>query len=230
MQPTRLDGGDAVHYAWPLSVEPGDRPELVDLHETISCTTASVTRLGWGVDLVSAHASLVSTAELAALPGRRWQPVRDGGSDATVLRVPLTGSLADLERRHASFLARMTNGRFDPVPPLSGFALVPYADDTRPPGGPFAVFSLLKPDASGYRVYDLVRDGMRVAGMLRHAAADSSLGAALGWSEETMRRTVLGHGEAQNGVRGHVPVNGPRVAFLPLPSLEHRPRNRTRGR
>ena len=228
VQPTRLEGDPAVHYAWPLSNGHESWGELNGWQEAIFSTTASITHLGWGIDLVAAHAAVISEEELGALPGRRWRPVRGGGNDTPVLRVPVVGTLADLERRHAAFLARTARGRFDPVPPLSGFAMVPYADEARPSEVPSAVFSLLKPDASGYRLYDSVRDGMRVAGMLRHAAADPALGSALGWDQETVRRTVLGHTEAENESGGHLPVDGPRVAFLPLPSLEHRASDRGR--
>ena len=39
-------------------------------------------------------------------------------TDTSFLRVPVVGTLADLERRHAAFLARTARGRFDPVPPI----------------------------------------------------------------------------------------------------------------
>ena len=215
VQPTRLEDGAAVCYTWPLPDAPEERAGFADAREAIFALTESITHLGWGVDLVTAHAAVVTDEELNAMPGSRWRPAQGGSRHSWRVAVP--GTLAGLERRHAAFLDRMSGGHFSPVPPLAKYALVPYADDAAPAAPSTAVFSLLRPDASGYRVYDPVRDGMRVAGMLRHAAADPALAAALGWDEEKVRRTVLGHTGPPNG-GAHVPVDGPRLAFLPLPS------------
>ena len=214
--PTRLADGAAVCYAWPLPADaPEERAGFAGVGEAIFAAAGSITHLGWGVDLVAAHAAVVTDEELNALPGLRWRPASGGSSRPW--RVAAPGTLAGLERRHAAFLDRMSGGRFAPVPPLAEYALVSYADDTAPAAPPMAAFSLLQPDASGYRVYDPVRDGMRAAGMMRHAAADPALAAALGWDAERVRRTVLGH-DRPPGDGAHVPVDGPRVAFLPLPS------------
>ena len=217
VRPTRLLDGDAVHYLWPLPEPPDD---FLPHREILFATVGSVTHLGWGVDMVVGHAATLTEPEAAALPGCRWQPIPDGSDNP--LRIPVAGTLADLESKHAAFLNRTAGGRFSPVPPLSRFSLVSYLDSAAPLPPPTAAFSLLQPDASRSRVFDPVRDGMRVAGMLRHAASQDGIVAALGWDEEKRRREVLGHGEAP-GSGAHVPVDGPRVAFLPLPSLEYRP-------
>jgi CRISPR-associated protein Csb2 len=212
VRPIRMLDGDAVHYLWPLSDLPPD--------DALFAAVGSITHLGWGVDMVVAHAAILTAPEAAALPGQRWQPIAGGGDNP--LRVPAAGTLADLEAKHAAFLNRTSGGHFSPVPPLFCYAVVNYADSAAPAQPPMAAFSLLQPDASGYRIFDPVRDAMRVAGMLRHAASQPHLMAALGWDEEKRRRTVLGHGEAPGG-GAHMPVDGPRIAFLPLPSLEARP-------
>ena len=211
VRPTRLLDGDAVHYLWAMSNRPPD--------DTLFETVPSITHLGWGVDMVVAHAAILTAAEAAALPGQRWQPT--DGTDDNLLRVPVAGTLADLANKHAAFLNRTSGGRFSPVPPLSRYALQSYVDAAAPISPPTAAFSLLRPDASGYRIFDPVRDAMRVAGMLRHAASATQIAAALGWDEEKKNRVILGHGEAPGNA--HVPVAGPRIAFLPLPSLEARP-------
>ena len=216
MRPTHLLGGEAVHYLWSL---PGSPDEFPAQRETLFATVSSITHLGWGVDMVVAHAATLSDAEAAALPGQRWRPSGDG--DGARLRVPVAGTLADLEHKHAAFLLRTAGGHFAPVPPLAKFRLVSYADDSAPPRAPTAAFSLLQPDASGYRIYNPARDTMRVAGMLRHAAGHKKIAAALGWDDAKSRRAVHGHGEETRG-GAHVPVDGPRIAFLPLPSLEAR--------
>src|SRR5262249_46786113 len=43
---------------------------------------------------------------------------------------------------------------------------------------------------------------------------------ALGWSPQKQAAFILGHGE--NVGESHVPVKGPRLAFIPLPSIESR--------
>ena len=211
MRPTRLLDGDAVHYLWPLADLPPD--------DTLFATVPSISHLGRGVDMVAAHAAILPAPEAAALPGQCWQPVKGDGDNP--LRVPVAGTLADLAHQHAAFLNRTSGGHFSPVPPLSRYALVGYVDSAAPTPPPTAAFSLRRPDASGYRVFDPVRDAMRVAGMLRHAASGDRLMAALGWDAEKKNRVILGHGASPGSA--HVPVDGPRVAFLPLPSLEKRP-------
>ncbi len=88
------------------------------------------------------------------------------------------------------------------------------------PSRSIAAFSVMKTDASGYRPFDTVRNGLRVAGMMRHAAGSDEIARALEWTPEKVARFVLGHGESPG--ESHTPVTGPRLAFLPLPSIERR--------
>jgi CRISPR-associated protein Csb2 len=212
---TRLQGGDAVHYLWLLSESDLDFPQV----EAILLTaTRSITHLGWGIDMVAADASVISAEEAEKLSGQCWQPSDD--DSGTSLRVPRTGTLENLIRKHAAFLGRASADTFRPVPPLSAFAIQTYRSSTMPPRIPFAAFSLLAPNVEGYRSFDPVHQGKCVAGMLRHLASDKSIMHALGWPLEKVNRLVLGHAEPEG--QPHVPVDGPRLAFLPLPSLEYR--------
>ena len=220
VRPTRLSGGDAVHYLWPLSENDSDFPLV---HDVLSATTRSVTHLGWGVDMVTAEASVISDVETAKIVGERWRPTESDSS--TLLRVPIKGTLNDLNHKHKSFLNRAGGDTFRPVPPLSVFRNVAYENQTQPSRIPYAAFSLLQPDASGYRPYDPVRNGMRVAAMMRHIAGDVSIMTALGWPKDKINHFVFGHGEVGGG--SHIPVDGPRLAFIPLPSIEARGKNRS---
>jgi CRISPR-associated protein Csb2 len=213
VQPMRLIGGEAVHYLWPLP----DGDAAFSQHRPLLQECARVmTHLGWGVDMVVANAPVISDEEAEQLSGQHWQPTVSDSRN--VLRVPVAGTLEDLKRRHAAFLQRVHPDSFAPVPPLSKYRLMNYLASGKPPATAYAAFGLLTPNASGFRPFDPVRNGMRVAGMLRHAASSEALAAALGWPTEKMKRLVLGHSERDG--EAHVPVDGPRLAFIPLPSIE----------
>lgn len=220
IRPTRLIGDDAVYYLWPVAE--GDKG-FAEIRESLFASVRSITHLGWGVDMVMAEAFVTTEVDAEKLSGQRWRPTDNGSGSA--LRVPVCGTLDDLKRKYAAFLRRAGAASFAPVPPLSKFRIVGYANDALPAQVPFAAFELRKADGSGFRPFDPVRNGMRVAAMMRHAASDPALGAALGWSKEDIDRLVLGHGEKRG--EKHVPVDGPRLAFVPLPSIESRGRGRS---
>jgi len=153
------------------------------------------------------------------LIGERWEVCLNGGG--TTLRVPSAGTIDDLNRRHHAFLNRVNaNGEFAPVPALSVFGIATYRSDLEVVSLPQAVFVLRQSDDRGFRGFDPARRGMHVAGMLRHLASLPEITRGVGWDEEDTRRIILGHGEAR-GER-HQPPSTPRIAFLPLPSLERR--------
>ncbi len=216
VRPTWLpEKNTAVHFLWPVTA---DDPGFA-AHREILCSAArSITHLGWGIDMVAAEACVIGDADVALLCGERWRATEDHAG--TLLCVPVTGTLEDLKRKHTAFLSRTSGGSFKPVPPLSAFRLAAYRRDDEPPRVPFVAFSILKMDGSGFRPFDPVRNGMRVAGMVRHAAGATSITAALGWSKEKSNRMVLGHGEPEG--TAHIPVDGPRFGFVPLPSIEFR--------
>lgn len=205
---TRLTG-EIVYYLYPL---PADDCSHLD---ELTALARSITHLGWGVDMVAATASVLSDEEANRLPGERWLPQRGGG---TALRVPVAGTLAALDARHAAFLNRLGPEGFRPVPPLTAFATVAYRRDTEAAPRPVAAFQLLKLDASGFRPFDEHRPAV-VAGMLRRVT-DLAAEAA-GWSDELRRGFVHGHGGGPHRqAQGADGLN--RFSYLPLPSLERR--------
>jgi CRISPR-associated protein Csb2 len=217
VRPTNLPaGGDAVHYLWTLRAAD---PKVEKHKEVLFAAARSITHLGWGVDMVAANASIVSEADAVKLPGERWQPT--GDPSPTGYRVPNKGTLNALIAKHHAFLNRISpEGGFIPVPPLSDFDVVGYRRATDPPRRAIAAFSLLRPDASGFRPLDTASKGMEVAAMMRHAASSESVARALGWSPEKVATFVLGHGEPIG--ESHVPFLGARLAYIPLPSIEAR--------
>ncbi len=204
VRPLRLPGEAAVHYAWPIDGDASAAPPLV-------AAARGVVALGWGVDLVVGDGAVVDAARLDELAAtlKVWQPRSDGRCR---LRVPIEGTLPDLERRHAAFLARtsLADPTLRPPPPLSIFETTRYARTDQQRLTDIAGFTLMRVDADGFRAFDTARRGMAVAGMLRHAVRTAAERA--GWDEARVHASVLGHGDG----------DAPRLLLVPVPSIEPR--------
>jgi len=210
VRPTHLRNGASVHYLFPLA---GDSCPHFDI---LVAAARSITHLGWGVDMVAGNASIISEEEEAKLPGERWRSTEDTSTDG--YRVPIEGTLDALMEKHAAFLDRIGPEGFNPVPPLSVFRVIGYLRTTEPAQRPFAAFSILKPDASGLRSFDTTRRTRDVAGMVRHAVADTAL--RHGWSNEQIN--VFVHGKTPDGERPASGEKSPdRFLYLPLPTINH---------
>jgi CRISPR-associated protein Csb2 len=171
--------------------------------------------------LVVANASIISEAEGSALIGERWMPTDEAGGVS--LRVPVPGTLTDLKERYTAFLNRISltkNAVFKPVPPLSQFGIATYRRESEMSLPPYAVFALRKPDDSGFAAFSPTRRALHLSGMLRHAAKQEDFAKPLGWDNKKINEFVLGHGEEKGDK--HAPVEGPRLVFIPLPSIEWR--------
>lgn len=209
---------DAVHYLYPVD---SAHSEFRAHQETLRAATRSITHLGWGIDMVIGDAKILTDSEAAELAGERWFPCVHGAGRA--LRVPKRGTLDDLLRKHGAFLDRLPlrlpgEPSFQPVSPLSVFALVAYRRTTDPAPRPFAVFKLLQPGTSDYRAFDPVRDTAVVAGMVRHALAQlANTQRPFGWQDAEIGRIVLGH-DINGRVTRSEPFE-PRFAYLPLPTI-----------
>ena len=217
VRPVLLEG-DTTHYIWRL---PDLSEQVLEDVRLLSETATSVVALGWGLDLTIGRGALLSDREMDSLPGERWLPAK--ASEGKGLRVPVEGTLEDILRRHRGFRERLGPSGFVPPPLLSFYTTVDYRRATDPPVRPLVAFSLLRPNANGYRPFDSARGGLRVAGMTRSAvktAAEQSE-----WPESKIASFVLGHGEP-NGTCGHVSVGPMRFAYLPLPSIEARNKRR----
>lgn len=209
---TILDG-DAVHYLFPAVK---DDPELVKHKETLVAAARSITQLGWGIDMVAAEACILTEREAANIAGQRWLPTEDSG--AVGLRVPVKGTLDDLNRKHHDFLHRLArdargNESFSPVPPLSAFRVVGYRRASASPTHRYAAFRLRHPMEDRAAVFATTRAN-HVAAMTRHATA--KLAQEQGRQMEWIDSYVHGH-------RGETEQSLPRFSYLPLPSIERRP-------
>lgn len=222
VQPTRLTVGDTVHYVWTVPDDPSN--EMLGHLETLSVLASQLVSLGWGIDLVAGRGRVIPAAMGGEFAGETWSPVDAG---ANRLRLPVSGTLDALTSRHAEFLSRCDRGNFTPVPPLrvDRFAVSGYRRETDAAMRPVAAFQLLEPkEANGFRAFDL-RRSCTVAAMLRHATKLAAEDARR--PSDWIAQFVLGHGEAASAEQ-HEPVGRKRFAYLPLPSLEGRGKDKSR--
>jgi CRISPR-associated protein Csb2 len=200
----RLPEDAVVHYAWKL--DDGESP----VQELITAARG-VVALGWGIDLVVGDGAIVDDAQFAKLAAslKLWQTRDDGFRE---LRVPVEGTLADLERRHAAFLCRtsLEDPTLRPPPALSIFSTESYARADQPRFVDTACFTLMRVQSDNLRAFDLSRRGMAVSGMLRHTVRVAAERA--GWGEARVNATVLGHGDGHEN----------RLLLIPVPSIEPR--------
>jgi len=215
IRPMVFPSEGAIHYLWPIAELP---PGLDEYRDVFFQAVESITHIGWGVDLVVASASVIPSTAIAECDGEMWHPCDD--SPSAELRTPKSGTFDDLARRHQAFLNRVTASGFAPVPPLSDYLVTGYRRDSDSVTAPHAIFALRSLDGASYKVFDTARRSLHVAGMLRHAASQPDFLRSVGLSDEEGRGLVLGHGESKG--ESHLGVTGPRLAVLPLPSLEFR--------
>jgi CRISPR-associated protein Csb2 len=214
---THLAGG-VIHYLYPL---PNDSsPHLV----VLKAAARSITHLGWGIDMTAADADIISEADVAKLPGHRWRIVPGGG---VPLRVPKSGTLDDLIRKHKDFLNRLSSDGFRPVAPLRCFDVVGYHSPTvvglPTPPRPLIAFEIHRTiedqereenaGKSRFLPFHHVRRVATVAGMVRHATA--TVARRIGWVSEDVERRIEGHGDGRDGQA----TTDDRLMFLPLPSI-----------
>ncbi|MDP2320182.1 MAG: type I-U CRISPR-associated protein Csb2 [Acidobacteriota bacterium] len=204
VRPQRLPEDAVVHYAWQLDDDASAAPVLI-------AAVRGVVALGWGVDLVVGDGAVVDGARLAGLSAtaKVWEPRSDG---RRMLRAPIGGTLDDLERRHAAFLARTSfaDPTLRPPAALSSFAITNYARADHPRLSDIAGFTLMRVESDNFRAFDTARRGMAVAGMLRHAVRTAAERA--GWDEARVNASVLGHGNGEEA----------RLLLVPVPSIEPR--------
>lgn len=197
------DRGETVHYAWPIADENGRGAA------SLLCDQARhLLALGWGIDQVVGQGRILTKAEVAALPGRQWRPWRHPRPGQAVWRVPMPGSLDDLEQSYNSFLRRIEGLRYNPPRKPSRFNTVLYLTSTTLPPRFYAAFEL--PEDVSFPQ----EKANAVAAMLRSLACRLA-------KADSHRFP----GDAETYVAGHVrEKNGdtpPRFSYLPLPTIGH---------
>jgi len=201
VRPVHLDGNE-VHFVYRL-------PNLTCPHfDVIRDVVRSITHLGWGIDVVVADAKLLSTDDVSRLEGVRWVTANSGG---IALRVPKSGTLDDLVRKHYDSLNRLTENDFRPVPPLKNYSVGRFRRDSDLESRPYCVFQILKPDASGYRAFNPSNRTRDVAAWIRHAVGE----VCKDWAD--LASFVHGHGA--NGGPNESANSSNRFQYLPLPTI-----------
>jgi CRISPR-associated protein Csb2 len=210
VRPTRFPDNSTLYYLWQLP-DPWSEEHRPHAEKLIS-TARSIVALGWGIDLVAAHAQLLAQEQLSGLlqTGEVWQPFEAPASLS--LRVPSSETLDALISRHDGFLKRLQTGTFTPVPPLTAYRLVFYRRTSDPPPRPFAPFRLRHPIEDRAAVFSVTKAN-HVAAMTRHLVAQ--IAEPQGKSNDWIDRYVHGHRQPADDTE-------PRFSYLPLPSLERR--------
>jgi CRISPR-associated protein Csb2 len=200
-RPHRLLDGDTVCYLWPINEENRQHAELV-------CQESrNLLALGWGIDQVVGNGRILTDAEASALPGQRWLPWKIHRPGEQAWRVPIAGSLENLERVHQSFLQRVDGRQYHPPLRFSRFNTVYYLGVNTLPPRSYAVFEL--PEGVAFRQ----EDAAKVAAMLRSVASRCAKG-----------DTHEFPGGSETYVAGHAgqgKQTPPRFSYLPLPSIGH---------
>ncbi len=219
------EGEDApLSFVWSVEKLDGDP----SLHiGRLKDAAASLTHLGWGIDMAAADARLLSAEEVEKLPGESYQPVDE--ETGFQLRVPISGTFEALKNRHHNeFLKRIRIERkeqtFHPVPKITTFCNRYYltANKSRKPRVvAFALLPRKQNTNARFQAFDPVEQGTAVAAMIRHLVSETEFHKQLGWKPEQLAM-LHGHGETENDGRSRQPVSGPRLAIFPLPTIEPR--------
>ena len=215
VRPTLLQGDACVHLLWLLGEHLDSA--VVEHADRLAAVATSIVVIGWGVDLVVGEARLVDEVAVASLAGELWEPQARAGADG--LRVPVSGTLEALCERYRAVCRRISPDGLLPTPPLTRYTTVTYRRAGDRPPRPAVVFALHDPDADRLRPFDAARQGLTVAGMMRHAVDQAAK--ATGWSAEKIATVVLGHGE-QHGEPESIPAGSQRFSYLPVPTIEAR--------
>lgn len=211
VRPSQVKDGAEVHFVYAITESEG-----VDFSALIEAARA-LTHLGWGIDQVAGNAAILDDIGIAGIAGESWLPVYGHASVRT--RIPTLGTLDDLKRRYAGFLARIGPEGFKPVPMLTAFTVVGYRRATDPVGRPCAAFALRTMDGQSFKAFDPIRRTRDVAGMMRHAVAD--MAKRQGWAEARINTFV--HGKSVDGAKLASGVPSPdRFSYLPIPTVNHR--------
>jgi len=210
IRPTVLDGPPKVEYLWPI--EPGQESHA----KVIADLARHIRAVGWGIDLAIGHGQ-IADAPSAVTDGLSMLHARPSGVGGGVaLRVPVAGSLDSLEAAYQASLNRIRAGgevHDQPTPPVCEKRVYGMS-----PARPFCAFAFQTHDEEvvPFRPLQI----KELVGLVRHAAACDAVRLAA----ETLNASLPPDQaiDVDQTVLGHPPDGpGPRLSFLPLPSIGH---------
>jgi CRISPR-associated protein Csb2 len=183
--------GPHVEYSWQV-----DANEAAAMTAPLRRAAWCLHTLGWGVDIAFADVAAQAGA------GAVYQPALSGDLHA----VPMAGTLDDLQRTYARFAARASGKGVDTHTRPSMLRMQAYrrADEIF---RPTVTFMLMELDGDRTKAVAW-EDCMKVAGWLRHAAADALRGE---YDPTFIERYVQGHTED--------PRKDARISYIPVPSI-----------
>ena len=196
-----------LHYVW--SIPEQDWPAASKYTGVLSRECQHLMALGWGIDQVVGDGKVLTSEEVIRLPGERWQPWLTDASGMGRLRVPVEGSLQDLDTVHEAFCNQLDGGSYVRPHRLSRFKHVRYVKTVNLPRRPYAAFEL--PEGVSCRP----ETANAVAAMLRSLAC-----------REQNRNDFRDHfgDDTEVYLAGHVnseKCTPPRFSYLPLPTIGH---------
>lgn len=210
-RPHCMIGGQTVHYLWPI--REGEWPSAQSYAAVLCSEARHLLALGWGIDAVVGNGRALTDDEARALRGEHWRPWAGHRSSSGTRRVPVPGTLDDLERAHESSLESVDGNLYRPPRKPSVFNAVTYLKVTGVPPRPYAAFTLEPLFGVSRRPAFRHVDAVKVAAMLRHAACETAKSDSYEFPGGSVRY-VAGHTSDRNDA-------SPRFSYLPLPTTGH---------
>lgn len=207
IQGSLADEPQTLYYLWAIPEE--EWATASQYANLLSRESQHLMALGWGIDQVVGNGRIITADEAGQLSGERWQPWTDALHSPHRLRVPMEGSLEDLDAVYTSFCTQLDGGVFNPPRKFKRFRLVSYIEVTRFPHRPYACFELQEGTAFRQETVN------EVAAMLRSLVC-----------RERNRNDFRDHfdDETEIYLAGHVSGKRhtpPRFSYLPLPTIGH---------
>jgi CRISPR-associated protein Csb2 len=213
VRPHYVVGEPRLHYLW--SIRDSEWQTAQSHIEVLSGEAKHLHALGWGIDMACASGCVVTPSQLRELTGVHWQTWRGFSSPLpNQSRIPVRGTLAELDSNYQSFVASTNTARAYSVPSkLSVFKEVTYVRSDSLPARPYVAFRLESArDEERGPAFPQIRTSV-LAAMLRSLACKAAKNDPH-WRNVDTEKYVAGHaGDAEESL--------PRFSYLPLPSIGH---------
>ncbi len=144
--PQRLLYGQTIHYLWKINDY-----DQETVHKTVDllCTEArNIHTFGWGIDMAFGYGRVLEMQDVTALSGTYWKPWKGCRmQDNNLKRIPIEGTLNDLERVYDSFIHSIDENNYRIPLKTSVFDVRSYIPKDQAPLRSYAVFELSEGNA-----------------------------------------------------------------------------------